>query len=115
MQTIIKTLVAAVLIVAATEIGKRTPRLGGLILALPLTSIIALVWLYATERNSEKVAALSSSTLWFVLPSLLLFIALPFLLHRGVSFPVALLVSCVVTAAAYAVWPALLLRCGIKL
>ena len=115
MQTLIKVLIAAVLIVAVTEISKRVPRVGGLILSLPLTSTIALVWLYAAERSGEKVAELSWSTFWFVLPSLLLFIALPVLLRRGVPFAGALAVSCVVTAAAYAAWPALLGRFGIQL
>jgi uncharacterized membrane protein (GlpM family) len=115
MQTVLKILLAAVLIVAATEVAKRTPRIGGLILSLPLTSIIALTWLYATDRSAEKVATLAWSTLWFVIPSLLFFIVLPLLLRRGFSFPAALPVAAVVTAGAYAIWPALLLRCGIKL
>ena len=115
MQTLIKILVAAVLIVAVTEISKRVPRVGGLILSLPLTSIIALVWLYAADRNGEKVAALSWSTFWFVMPSLLLFIVLPLLLRRGVPFVAALAVACTVTCGAYAAWPALLGRFGIKL
>ena len=115
MQTVIKVLVAAIIIVAVTELSKRVPRVGGLILSLPLTSIIALVWLYGVERNSEKVAILSVSTFWFVLPSLLLFILLPLLLRSGLSFVVAMFTACGVTAVAYAVWPILLRPLGIKL
>lgn len=115
MQTVVKVIVAAILIVAATEVAKRVPRIGGLILSLPLTSIIALVWFYALERDSEKVAALSFSTFWFVLPSLLLLVLLPLLLRRGVAFPVALPLACAITAAAYALWPAALRPFGIKL
>lgn len=115
MQTAIKILVAAIIIIAVTEVSKRVPRVGGLILSLPITSIIALIWFFAIERNSEKVAVLSLSTFWFVLPSLLFFLVLPLLLRSGFSFVAALLIACGMTAVAYAVWPALLRRFGIEL
>jgi hypothetical protein len=115
MQTIIKVIVAALLIVAATEAAKRVPRVGGLILSLPLTSIIAFVWLYLSEHDGEKVVALSASTFWFVLPSLILFPLLAILMRQGVTGLVALATSCLVTAGAYAFWPAVLSRLGIKI
>jgi hypothetical protein len=115
MQTLIKILVAAGMIVAATEVSKRIPRVGGLILSLPLTSIIALAWLYVSERDPGKVAALSVSTFWFVLPSLLLFPVLAALLRYRTPFIAAISISCFVTACAYAGWPVVLGRFGIKL
>ncbi len=114
MQTIIKLLAAAVIIVAVTEISKRIPRVGGLILSLPLTSVTALIWLYFATRDGENVAALSISTFWFVIPSLLLFVVLAALLRRGLPFLVAMAIACGVTAGLYALWPTILGRLGIK-
>ena len=114
MQTIIKVFAAALIIVAVTEIAKRIPRVGGLILSLPLTSVIALVWLYVATRNAENVAALSISTFWFVIPSLLLFVLLTEFLRRGLPFLAAMAIACGVTAGLYALWPTILGRFGIK-
>ncbi len=115
MQFILRTIISALLIATSVEVARRSPRMGGLILSLPLTSIIALVWLYATGSDAEKVAALAWSTLWYVVPSLALFIALPALLRLGVPFVAGLSVAILLTASLYSIWPRLLASLGIKL
>ena len=84
--TILKFGLSAAVIVAVSEIAKRSSLLGGLLASLPLTSLLAFVWLWQDTRDAQKVAALSSSILWLVLPSLVLFLVLPALLKRGVHF-----------------------------
>ena len=102
----IKVILSALVIVLVGEVAKRSSVFGALIASLPLTSILAMVWLYLDTGNPEKVAALASDILWLVLPSLLFFILLPVLLRNGVSFWLALGISALVTASAYAlvVW-----------
>lgn len=105
---LIKTLAAALLIVAVTEVSRLSPAWGGLIKSLPLVSLIALCWVYAEQRNTDTIAALSWSTLWFVIPSLPFFAALPLLLRRDLGFgpsfalSLALMVLCYLAAAALA-------------
>ncbi len=77
LETALKVLLTSVLVVASSEAAKRSSLLGAIIVSLPLTSILALSWLYADTRDPEKVAALASNIFWMVLPSLALFIALP--------------------------------------
>jgi hypothetical protein len=98
---ILKLFLSAGVIVAVSEVAKRSSLLGAFIASLPLTSLLAIAWLYLDTGNVEKVAALTSSILWLVLPSLLFFALFPWLLRHGVLFWWALLISCLATAAAY--------------
>lgn len=100
---LIKTLFSAALIVAVSEIAKRSAALGGLLASLPLISLLAMLWLYADTGNTEKVARLSISIFWLVLPSLPLFLALPYLLRRGMDFYPALGLSVLLIACCYVV------------
>lgn len=99
--TAIKFALSAAVIVAVSEIAKRSTFLGGLLASLPLTSLLAFVWLWQETRDAQKIAALSTSILWLVLPSLVLFLVLPLLLKRGMSFYPALGISTAATLAAY--------------
>ncbi len=85
-QYLIKVLVSATLIVAVTELSKRGGTFwGGVLASLPLTSLLAFIWLYADTRNAAQISELSWTIFWLVLPSLTLFVTLPVLLNRGVA------------------------------
>lgn len=109
----IKVLLTAGLVVLISEIAKRSSTLGGIIASLPLTSLLAFVWLYGETGDTAKVANLSTSIFWYVLPSLVLFVALPLLLARGVEFWLSLLIASALTFVAYLLMTALLARFGI--
>ena len=83
---IIKVLVSAVLIVAISEISKRSSFWGGILASVPLVSVLAFIWLYIDTKSVEKISQLSYSVFWLVIPSLSLFITLPLLLKK-VDFP----------------------------
>ena len=110
---VIKVAVTAVVVVAVAEIAKRSPVWAALLASLPLTSLLAFVWLYLDTGETERVATLSHSILWLVLPSLVLFISLPLLLRVGWGFWGSLASSCVATAAAYLAMVWILSRVGI--
>jgi hypothetical protein len=101
MIALFKILLGGTLIWGSSEIGKRSGTLGGLILSLPLTSIFSILFLWAQTRDPEKVASMTSETLWFVLASFPLFLLLPFLLKRGIGFPLGFSISILLTAATY--------------
>lgn len=98
----IKILLSAFIIVAVSEIAKRSSTLGALLASLPLTSLLAFVWLYLDTGEVEKVASLSADIFWLVLPSLALFLVLPLLLKMGWGFWLSLAASACVTAVCYA-------------
>ena len=74
-----KILVSAVAIALATEVAKRQPFWGALIIALPLTSILAMSWLYVETRNNEQLTQFARDIFMLVPVSLVFF--LPFLLE----------------------------------
>ena len=109
----IKVLLTAALVVAISEVAKRSSAFGAIIASLPLTSLLAFVWLYGETGDTSKVAQLSSSIFWYVLPSLVLFVVLPLLLARGFGFWPSLLLASAATFAAYLLMAAVLARFGI--
>ena len=98
---VLKFALSAALIVAVSEIARRNSSAAALLASLPLVSVLAFVWLYLDTHDTAKIAALSGSVFWLVIPSLLLFLTLPVLLRLGVNFWLSLLLSCTLTAVAY--------------
>jgi hypothetical protein len=114
-QLVIKTGLTVAIVVIISEIAKRSTFWGAVIASLPLTTLLALIWLYVESGNTHSVAALSYGVFWLVLPSLPLFLILPALLRQGWSFWPSLGIACTITASLYfgLVW--LLNRAGIQL
>ena len=115
MHSILKVLISALIILAASELSKRSSFIGGLLASLPLVSLLAIIWLYRETLDATKVAALSMSIFWLVLPSLVLFLILPALLKRQVPFYPALGLSVLGMFAAYGLMIFVLNKTGIKL
>ena len=99
--TVIKLGLTAILVVAVSEAAKRSSLVGAVVASIPLVSVLAMIWLYVDTRDAEKVASLATSIFWLVLPSLVLFIALPLLLRGGVNFYASLGLSIALTVCAY--------------
>lgn len=115
MYLLLKAVVSGIVIAAASEAARRSTLLGAVLISLPLTSILALTWLYRDTQDADQVAALSWSILWVIVPSLVFFVALPVALRNGFGFGLSLLTAIGVTAAAYAIWVAAAGALGIKL
>ena len=113
-QYAIKITLTIAIIVAVSEIAKRSSFWAAVLASLPLTSLLAFVWLYVDTGNTQKVVALSHGIFWLVIPSLLLFVLFPLFLRVGWSFWLSLGISSAATAVAYfgMVW--LLGRLGIN-
>jgi hypothetical protein len=112
---VIKAAISGVIVAAVSEIARRYPGWGGLVASLPLTSLLAMLWLWRDTGDAGRVAELSVSTLWFFAPSIPLFIALPLLLRSGVGFWASMAAVVIGTLALYALmfWAAP--RLGLRL
>jgi hypothetical protein len=115
MQYIIKVFASAMLIVAIAELSKRSSLLGALLASLPLISVLAMVWLYVDTGDVARIATLSTQIFWLVLPSLVLFIALPILLKNGLAFYASLAISIGITSVSYLLLILVLKRFGIRI
>lgn len=114
MYYVLKIVITTVLIVAISEVSKRSSLIGAILASVPLVSVMAMLWLYVDTKDIEKVSALSTTIFWFVLPSSVLFILLPLLLKFGWGFYLSLSVSVAATILCYFAMIALLSYFGIK-
>lgn len=110
----VKLFVSATLIVVISELAKRNSIAAALIASLPLTSLIAFVWLHAEGAESEHIAALSGQIAWLVLPSLVLLVVLPALLRQGCGFWFSLAAASLATVLSYGGLFVLLRRFGVQ-
>jgi hypothetical protein len=97
----IKAALSGIIVAMVSEVSRRSPGFGGLIVSLPLVSLLTFVWLWRDTGDAERIAQLSQSAFWFFLPSMPLFLVLPALLRSGLGFWFALGVACALTIALY--------------
>ena len=111
----LKAALSGIIVAAVSQIAKRYPGVGGLVASLPLVSVLGMIWLWRDTHDPDRMAAHVSGTLWFIAPSLPMFLLIPYLLKRGVTFWPSLAAGCVLTMALYAlmVWAAP--RFGVRL
>ena len=109
-----KYLLTAAVVVLVSEIAKRSDRLGGLIAALPLVTVLALIWLYVENQPPQKIANHAWYTFWYVLPTLPMFLVFPVLLPR-LGFWLTLLACVLITIACFGLFALALRRFGIEL
>ncbi|WP_426688915.1 DUF3147 family protein [Rhodanobacter ginsengiterrae] len=109
-----KYLITAAVVVLVSEVAKRSDRLGGLFAALPLVTVLALIWLYVERQPQAKIANHAWYTFWYVVPTLPMFLAFPVLLPRLGFWP-TLLACVLITVACFWLFALLVRRFGIQL
>jgi hypothetical protein len=113
--TVIKILITSGLVVAISEIAKRSSMMAGILASIPLISVLGFIWLYLDTKEVEKISNLSTSIFWLVIPSLALFVTLPILLKKGIGFYPSLGIATSVTVVCYYLMIIVLGKFGIKL
>lgn len=111
---ITKYFVTAAVVILVSELAKRSDKLGGLVAALPLVTILALVWLHVEHQPEQKIANHAWYTFWYVVPTLPMFLAFPALLPRLGFWP-TLLACVVITVTCFGLFALLVRRFGIEL
>ena len=107
--------ITAFVIVAITEASKRSSGFAALLAAIPLTSVLAFAWMYYEGADTARIADLSGQIFWLVLPSLALFLLLPWLIRSGQNFWLSLAISIVLTTGIYLAMLPLLRKFGVHL
>jgi len=111
---IVKYAVTAGMIVLISEVAKRSDRLGGLLAALPLVTVLVLIWMKIEGQTQHKIASHAWYTFWYVVPTLPMFLCFPLMYQRW-GFWIALLASCLITVLIFWVYAHVLHRFGIDL
>ena len=111
----IKAALSGIIIAVVSEVAKRNPGFGALIASLPLVSLLGIIWLWRDKPDAANMAAHVEATFWFVLPSLPMFLVIPWMLRSGWTFWIAMAVACTLTIALYFGMTAIGPRIGLKL
>ncbi|MGA0846031.1 MAG: DUF3147 family protein [Luteolibacter sp.] len=111
----VKVAITAILILFVNKIQLFSDRLSALLIALPLTSLIAMLWMHQSGQPSERIANHAEGTFWFVLPTLPMFLILPWMLRHGYGFWFSLAVNCGLTTLIFWLSVMVLRRFGLDL
>jgi hypothetical protein len=77
---------SGLIVAIVSEVAKRSPAFGALIVSLPLISLLGIIWLWRDTKDIDRIAGHAQSAFWYVLPSLPMFLVLPTLLRNGMGF-----------------------------
>lgn len=102
-QFLLKVIVSALVVAAASELARRQAWFGALIASLPLMSVLAMIWLWHDGTEPAQIAAFATGVFWLVLPSQLLFLVMPAMLRHGFGFWLSLGAGCAATVLGYGV------------
>lgn len=111
---ILKYLITAGVVVVVSEFAKRSDQLGALIAALPLITVLTLIWLHIEGQPISKIANHAFYTFWYVLPTLPMFLLFPYLLPR-IGFFYTLLACIIFTITLFGLFALLVKKFGIHL
>lgn len=111
---ITKYFITAAVVVFISEVAKRSDKLGGLVAALPLVTVLTLIWLFVEKQPPEKIANHAWYTFWYVVPTLPMFLVFPLLLVRLGFWP-TLLACVIITVVCFGLFALAVRRFGIEL
>ena len=111
----LKLIITAAIIVIISEVSKRLPLLGSLIASLPLVSVLGMIWMYGETKDLLRIADHAQGTFWYVLPSLPMFLVMPWMLRKGISFPFSLSAGIALTGLLYFIMTKILAKFGMNL
>jgi hypothetical protein len=111
----LKLIITAAIIVIISEVSKRLPLLGSLIASLPLVSVLGMIWMYGETKDLVRIADHAQGTFWYVLPSLPMFLVMPWMLRKGISFPFSLSAGIALTGLLYFTMTKILAKFGMNL
>lgn len=112
---IIRAILSGIIVTAIALLAKRSPAMGGLLASIPLVSTLGMIWLWRDTRDTELVANYVGSTFWYFLPSMPMFLLIPWLLRSGCSFWLALGAGCLMTILLYLITISIAARFGVTL
>jgi hypothetical protein len=64
MFTIVKIIISAIIIGVITEFSRRYPQQGGIIAALPIVSLLSILWLYTQGEQIDKLSKFAIGVVW---------------------------------------------------
>lgn len=99
---VLKAILSGLIIALISEIARRSPGFAALVASLPLVSIIGMIWLWRDTSDTARIASHAEATFWYVLPSMPMFLLMPWAIRSGLGFWLSLGLGCALTILLYA-------------
>jgi len=115
MYIVLKIVLTALIVVTISEISRRSTIIAGIVASIPLTSLLAIMWIYFDTSDLENIKNLSSNILMMIPPSLTFFICLPLLIDMKIEFYLSVFFSIAITIFIYWLYIYILGILGINL
>ncbi|WP_112180440.1 DUF3147 family protein [Paraliobacillus zengyii] len=90
MHIIMKVVISAIVIGVVTEIARRFPTYGGVVAALPLVSLLSIIWLYFQGEQSTTLSKFALGVLWGFPATAILLLIVYFLLKNSIPLFVSI-------------------------
>lgn len=81
-----KLILSALVIAGISELAKQFPSLGGLIAAMPITTLLTLFWLNYETGDLQLIEKFTISVFWGIFPSIIFFLVAIYFFKKGFSF-----------------------------
>lgn len=111
----VKAALSGIIVAVVSEVARRAPALGALIVSLPLVSLLAILWLWQDTGDTARIAAHTETTFWYVLPTLPMFLVMPAMLRAGIGFWPTLAAGIALTIVLYLATVWVLAKFGIAI
>lgn len=115
MRILIKIIITALLVTGISEVGKRFSAAGAILASLPITSLLAIIWMYLDTKDTNAISQFSYSVFWIVIPSLTFFITLPLFIKSGINFWISIGLTCLMTTIFYFLFIYIIRKFGVQL
>lgn len=104
MTLILRIVIPAIIIFAVSELSRRSPRMGALLLTLPLISILAFAASWSKDHDLKSLSQMAKETLILVPLGLPFFVPLAFADQLGLGFWNAMIAGLILTSMTIGAW-----------
>lgn len=112
---LIRAVLSGIIVAIISIVSRRYPGVGGLIASIPLVSTLGMIWLWRDTGDAVAVADYVESAFWYFLPTLPMFLTIPWMLRHGYGFWPALAFGVLLTILLYMLMNRILAQFGITL
>jgi hypothetical protein len=100
----IRICVVAIMVVIVAEVSKRSPRLGAVLLSLPIVSMLAFIFSWLQHRDLPAISQMAKDTLILVPLGLPFFVPLALADRFGWNYWIALIAGLILASLTIGIW-----------
>jgi uncharacterized membrane-anchored protein YitT (DUF2179 family) len=110
-----KILLTALIIFSIVQISERSTLMAAVLASIPIVSVLSMIMMFHEGQTAVEISAFARDIVWLLIPSLLMFIVMPWLIEsRNWEFYPALAAGLACTVTGYFVMVQAMERFGLS-